>query len=104
MILQTFIVVVLLAGFNVTTGQKELMVFPTPVFDNVDTCIEWVEKNREGLYYRTWQHYGPRPVEQVFCAPEEEALAFIKPKKDDWADGLELPPLPKLPGLPSLSL
>ena len=35
MILKTFIIVVLLAGFNPVTNQKELMVFPQPVFDNV---------------------------------------------------------------------
>jgi hypothetical protein len=100
MIIKTFIIVVLLAGFNGTTGQKELMVFPTPVFDNVDTCKDFVSKAKESLIYRTWQHYGPKPVENIFCAPEDEALAFIKPKKKkDWTDGVELPPLNLMPGL-----
>lgn len=96
MIIKTFIIVVLLAGFNATTGQKELMVFPTPVFDNTIDCLEWVKKNKEGLFYRTWQHYGPKPIENVFCAPEDEALEFIKPKKKElkpWTDGIELSPL-----------
>ena len=100
MILKTFIIVVLLAGFNPVTNQKELMVFPQPVFDNADACFEFVQKNRDALFYRTWQHYGPKPVEQIFCAPEDEALAFIKPKKKkDWTDGIELPPLNLMPGL-----
>ena len=96
MILKTFIIVVLLAGFNPVTNQKELMVFPQPVFDNVDACFEFVQKNRDALFFRTWQHYGVKPIEQVFCAPEDEALRFIKPQdtpEDDWTDGIELPPL-----------
>ena len=100
MIINTFIIVVLLAGFNATTGQRELMVFPTPVFETVDTCKEFVNRTKESLIYRTWQHYGPKPVEQIFCAPEDEALAFIKPKKKkDWTDGIELPPLNLMPKL-----
>ena len=89
--IKTFIVVVLLAGVNQFTGKKDLMVFPEPKFDTVEQCIEFVKENKDPFFYRTWEHYGFRPIEQVYCAPEQKALDLLKPEQP-----IEIP---KLPGL-----
>ncbi len=94
MILNTFIIVVVLAGFNPITGGQDAMVFPKPEFNTVEECTEFAVANRNPLFYRTWEYYGVRPVQQVYCAPSEEALKLIEPR--DLGDGIieqDLPPL-----------
>jgi hypothetical protein len=76
---KVFVIIVLLAGWNPITGEKDLMIFPEPRFDTVELCLEFARANQEGIFYQTWSYYGPRKIEQVYCAPEETAKEYLKP-------------------------
>jgi hypothetical protein len=77
--MKTFIIIVLLAGWNPMTGQKDLMIFPEPKFDTVEQCLEFAKENKEPIFFRTWEFYGPRKIQQVYCIPEVEAKKYLKP-------------------------
>ena len=82
--IKTFVLIVALAGLNPVTGGKDLMLFPQK-FETVESCIEYARLNKEPLFHRTWEFYGIRPVENIYCVNEEKLKTMnIKPQtKED---------------------
>jgi len=99
-VIKTFIIIVVLAGFNPITGGKDLMIFPNK-FETVDTCLAFAKENRDPLFYKTWEFYGMKPIENIYCIEEEKLKGLdIRPNtKEDIEPQKNTPnsPLPTLP-------
>lgn len=82
--MKTIVLIVVLAGLNPVTGGKDLMLFPQ-TFESVKSCIEFARENQEPLIKHTWEFYGVRPVENIYCVDEEELGKMnVKPQtKED---------------------
>ena len=82
--IKTFIILVVLAGFNPVTGGKDLMMFPQE-FATQEACLDYARENKEPLFYKTWEFYGVQKIENIYCVDKEQLGKMnIKPQtKED---------------------
>lgn len=93
--IKTFVLIVALAGLNPVTGGKDLMLFPQK-FETVESCIEFARMNKEPLFQRTWEFYGVRPVENIYCVSEEQLKTMnIRPQTKEDITPPTTTPTPK---------
>jgi hypothetical protein len=96
---KTFIIVALLAGFN-SAGTQDAMVFPEPKFTTTEECITYVRANKESIFYQTWEYYGVRKIQNVYCVDEGMAQQLLKPRAPLLAPPDETPPTTPTPKEP----
>ena len=96
--IKTFIIIVVLAGFNPVHGGKDLMIFPNK-FETIEACLEYAKENRDPLFFKTWEFYGMKPIENIYCINEEKLKGLdIRPNtKEDIPENTPNTPLPTLP-------
>ena len=96
--IKTFIIIVVLAGFNTVHGGKDLMIFPNK-FETIEACLEYAKENRDPLFFKTWEFYGVQPIENIYCINEEKLKGLdIRPNtKEDIPENTPNTPLPTLP-------
>ncbi len=105
-VIKTFIIIVVLAGYNPITGGKDLMIFPQK-FETSEACLAYAKENKEPLFFKTWEFYGVKKIENIYCVEEEKFKEMdVRPnKKEDISptpntplpDGAPSTPLPDLP-------
>ena len=97
-VIKTFIIIVVLAGFNPITGGKDLMIFPQQ-FETQETCLEFARENKEPLFFKTWEFYGVKKIENIYCVNKDQLEKMnIKPQtKEDITPNTPKTPLPDLP-------
>jgi len=97
-VIKTFIIIVVLAGFNPLHGGKDLMIFPQQ-FETIESCLEYAKENRDPLFFKTWEYYGMLPIENIYCIEEEKLKGLdIRPQtKEDTPGPPPKTPLPDLP-------
>ena len=96
--IKTFIIIVVLAGFNPITGGKDLMIFPQQ-FETSEACLEYARENKEPLFFKTWEFYGVKKIENIYCVNKDQLEKMnIKPQtKEDITPNTPSTPLPDLP-------
>jgi len=82
--IKIWIIVVVLAG-TTPDGRQDLMIFPEPKFETSPICIDHVRKNTMPLIKETWEFYGNRTIEQIYCVDQERFLEFMKPKPAEYS-------------------
>ena len=70
------LVVVLMAGV-MENGGRDLYVFTTPTFENIESCNQWASTNPEQVIWTVAQSYGQRPIEMVYCVDEEQVKKTV---------------------------
>jgi|13_taG_2_1085334.scaffolds.fasta_scaffold69450_2 hypothetical protein len=93
---KVFIIVALLTGLN-SAGTQDAMVFPEPTFTNSEECITYVRANKDRIFYQTWEYYGVRPIQNVYCVDEKMARDMLKPRPPLEKPLDETPPTLPLP-------
>ena len=83
------LVVVLMVGVT-ETGGRDLYVFTDPVFETVEECKEWAMTNPGPIIMETAEHYGRRPIENVFCVPEESLKEQLQNGQPKAIKGLQI--------------
>mgnify|MGYP001251675547 FL=1 len=72
--------VVLMLGAT-PDGGKDLYIFTDPEFSTMQECQSWVQGNPNLIYWQVAQHYGQRPIENIFCVNEKRLPGLLDPNQ-----------------------
>lgn len=76
---KVWIIIVVMLGLN-PEGNKDIYVFDNPKHESSEVCKEYVVEYAVELMFYTQTYYGfDRPIEQVYCVPEDKLPGIIMP-------------------------
>lgn len=72
-----FIIVLMLGAY--ADGRQDMFWFNKPAFETVEECQIYVTLNSNNIRMEMAEHYGPKPIEMVYCVREDHLSQFGVP-------------------------
>lgn len=82
-----FLVAIMMTVYD--GGKKDVFIWHNPSFESSQSCLEFVEKNPQGIFQHLIKTFPDDKLEKLFCVPEDKLRNFLQEyQKNNGAQSL----------------